>query len=144
MNKIFLFYFRSVLVVLLFHAENLPTNQNNQSNYYIVINLFPQKHKPCQSVVYKSPSPKFKESFEFTIPLQYLLFQSMKFSLWSFDRFSHHEIIADALIHMRQLEKYGLTICRDIFLAKKLKHVAKASYYNLENVSFLRNYFFRY
>ncbi|CAB4003278.1 synaptotagmin-10-like isoform X2, partial [Paramuricea clavata] len=100
---------RSVLVVVLLKARDLPNNEANEINYYIIINLFPQKDRPCQSAVYKTSSPEFQEFFEFTIPLRYLLLQSLKFSLWSFDRFSHHEVIADTLVHLEELETYGLS-----------------------------------
>ena len=108
-------------------AQDLPSNEENESNYYIIINVFPQKQKPCQSAVHRTVSPDFKESFEFSIPINYLSLQSLKFSLWSFDRFSHHEVIADTLVHLQEMEKYGLSIGRDISLAKKLELVSKAS-----------------
>ena len=125
------FFYRSVLVVVLLKARDLPNNEANEINYYIIINLFPQKDRPCQSAVYKTSSPKFQEFFEFTIPLRYLLLQSLKFSLWSFDRFSHHEVIADTLVHLEELETYGLSVCRDISLAKTLKLAQKASDYHM-------------
>jgi Ca2+-dependent lipid-binding protein len=114
----------------LLKAQDLPTNEEDEINYYIIINLFPQQHKPYQSAVYKTSSPGFEESFEFTIPPQYLLLQKLKFSLWSFDRFSHHEVIADTLVQLQELETYGLSIGRDVSLAKTLKLVQKASDYH--------------
>lgn len=123
------FFFRSVFIVFLLKAQDLPSNGGNESNYYIIINVFPQKQRPCQSAVQKTVSPDFKESFEFSIPVNYLSLQSLKFSLWSFDRFSHHEVIADTLVHLQEMEKYGLSIGRDISLAKKLELVSKASDY---------------
>ena len=131
------FFYRSVLVILLVKARDLPTNEANQYNYYIIINLFPQKHKPFQSAVYKTSSPGFGESFEFPIPSQYLLLQSLKFSLWSCDRFSHHDAIADTLVQLQELETYGLSIGRDVSLGKTLKLVQKASDYYRISVSFL-------
>jgi Ca2+-dependent lipid-binding protein len=116
-----------VLVIVLVKARDLPTNEADEFNYYIIINLFPQKHKPFQSAVYRTSSPEFGESFEFPIPPQYLLFQNLKFSFWSFDRFSQHDVIADTLVQLPELETYGLSIGRDVSVAKKLRLVRKAS-----------------
>lgn len=118
---------RSTLKVLLLKATNLPVNETNEDNFYIITTLFPQQQKSFQSRVHKTSSPEFNEFFEFALASEYLLLQSLKFSLWSFDRFSHHEIIADGLLHLSGLEKYGLSISREIYVAKKLSLVPKAS-----------------
>lgn len=117
---------RSILVLLLLKAIDLPVNETNETNFYITTNVFPQKHKSFQSCVYKTSAPEFNETFEFTLPLKDLLLQSLKFSLWSFDRSSHHEVVADGLLHLNDLEKCGLSISREICVAKKLGLVPKA------------------
>lgn len=118
---------RSILVLLLSKAIDLPVKETDEANFYIITNLFPQKHKSFQSCVYKTSAPDLNETFEFTLPLEYLLLQRLKFSLWSFDRFSHHEVVADGLLHLNDLEKYGLSISREICVAKTLGLVPKAS-----------------
>lgn len=118
--------FRSMLVVLLLKANNLPVKETNEVNFYIITNLFPQKHISFQSCVHRTSAPEFNEIYEFSLAQEYLLLQTLKFSLWSFDRFSHHEIIADCLLRLNGLEKYGLSISRELCVAKKLDLVLKA------------------
>lgn len=124
---------RSVLIVRLIKAESLPKNEENEINYYMVVTLFPQRERLFQSAVYKTSTPQFQECFEFTIPLNDLLLQSLKFTLWTFDCFSPHEVVADAFVRLQRLESYGLSTCREICLAKNLQLEEKASYYDTDH-----------
>ena len=124
-----LHFCRSLLIVVLSDGNNLfiPEDKVN-INYYITTKLFPHKHRSFQTCVLNTTTTVFNETFQFRVPLEYLLLQSLKFSLWSFDRFSHHETIADGLLQLRLLEKYGLSICREIGVSQRFRLVPKARY----------------
>lgn len=106
--------------------QEVSTIQESDVNYYVTLKILPQNHRSFQTnAVKQCKSPEFKEKFEFRVTYEKLQAQSLKMTLWSFDRFSQHEPHGDHTVHLAELEARGLSLSREILLFRDIHAVPK-------------------
>lgn len=121
---------RSTLIVTI-HKVQLkehPTDQDTGVNYYVKLKILPLNHRSFQTeAINESKNPEFMQTFEFRVTYEKLQAQSLKMTLWCFDRFSQHEPLGHHTVHLAELEARGLSLSREILLFRDIYAVQKAT-----------------
>jgi len=121
---------RANLVVHVLGVQNPPKREKGDVAYYVTLRIFPEPHRTFHTRAIESGTPlHFNEQFEFEILEPNLLDQNLKVTLSHFDRFSHHEIVGDLMVHLAEIESRGLTLSREILLCKELNKIPVVSTY---------------
>lgn len=121
---------RSTLVVTIHKVQlqEVPSEQESDINYYVTIKILPLNHRSFQTTAVKQcKSLDFKEKVEFRVAYEKLQAQSLKMTLWCFDRFSQHEPLGDHTVHLAEIEARGLSLSREILLFRDIRAVPKPS-----------------
>lgn len=121
---------RSTLIVTI-HKVQLkehPTDQDTGVNYYVKLKILPLNHRSFQTeAINESKNPEFMQTFEFRVTYEKLQAQSLKMTLWCFDRFSQHEPLGHHTVHLAELEARGLSLSREILLFRDIYAVQKVT-----------------
>ena len=124
---------RSTLIVTIHKAQlkEYPTDQDTSVSYYVKLKILPLNHRSFQTEAIKEiKNPEFMETFEFHVTYEKLQAQSLKMTLWCFDRFSQHEPLGHHTVHLAELEARGLSLSREILLFRDIYAVQKVKQYN--------------
>ncbi|XP_075047354.1 synaptotagmin-5 isoform X2 [Mixophyes fleayi] len=94
------------LVVGIIQAADLPAlDIGGTSDPYVKVFLLPDKKKKYETKVHrKTLNPTFNESFTFKIPYAELGGKTLVMSVYDFDRFSKHDAIGEARVHMNTVD----------------------------------------
>ncbi|XP_073427180.1 synaptotagmin-5 [Dendrobates tinctorius] len=94
------------LVVGIIQAADLPAlDIGGTSDPYVKVFLLPDKKKKHETKVHrKTLNPTFNESFTFKIPYAELGGKTLVMSVYDFDRFSKHDAIGEARVHMNTVD----------------------------------------
>ncbi|XP_053545916.1 synaptotagmin-5 [Bombina bombina] len=94
------------LVVGIIQAADLPAlDIGGTSDPYVKVFLLPDKKKKYETKVHrKTLNPTFNESFTFKIPYAELGGKTLVMSVYDFDRFSKHDAIGEARVHMHSVD----------------------------------------
>ncbi|XP_078511152.1 synaptotagmin-5 [Lissotriton helveticus] len=94
------------LVVGIIQAADLPAlDIGGTSDPYVKVYLLPDKKKKYETKVHrKTLNPTFNESFTFKIPYAELGGKTLVMSVYDFDRFSKHDAIGEARVHMNTID----------------------------------------
>ncbi|XP_075461565.1 synaptotagmin-5 isoform X1 [Ascaphus truei] len=94
------------LVVGMIQAADLPAlDIGGTSDPYVKVFLLPDKKKKYETKVHrKTLNPTFNESFTFKIPYAELGGKTLVMSVYDFDRFSKHDAIGEARVHMNTVD----------------------------------------
>ncbi|XP_029440909.1 synaptotagmin-5 isoform X2 [Rhinatrema bivittatum] len=96
----------SQLVVGIIQATDLPAlDMGGTSDPYVKVFLLPDKKKKYETKVHrKTLNPTFNESFTFKVPYAELGGKTLVMSVFDFDRFSKHDAIGEARVHMNTVD----------------------------------------
>ncbi|XP_068099035.1 synaptotagmin-1-like isoform X3 [Hyperolius riggenbachi] len=94
------------LVVGIIQAADLPAlDIGGTSDPYVKVFLLPDKKKKYETKVHrKTLNPTFNETFTFKIPYAELGGKTLVMSVYDFDRFSKHDAIGEARVHMNTVD----------------------------------------
>nr|XP_033817051.1 synaptotagmin-5 [Geotrypetes seraphini] len=94
------------LVVGILQAADLPAlDMGGTSDPYVKVFLLPDKKKRYETKVHrKTLNPIFNESFTFKVPYAELGGKTLVMSVFDFDRFSKHDAIGEARVHMNTVD----------------------------------------
>ena len=107
-------------------------------SYYIALKILPQNHRSFKAKAIKEgKNAEFNETFEFRVVYEKLQLQSLKITLFCFDRFSHHEPLGELMVNLAELEARGLSLSRDILLFRDVHVVQKVLLENSDKASSL-------
>lgn len=112
------FFFRSVLLVKLDSAQNLPTKDEELlPAVYVKTQLVPSRKRVYISKVHRDTvNPVFNESYEFDIEYQELQQQTLVFQILDYDCMSRYKSIGEVTVHLAELGTHGFNILREISL----------------------------
>ena len=110
--------FRSVLLVKLDNAQNLPTKDEELlPAVYVKTQLVPSRRRVYISKVHRDTvNPVFNESYEFDIEYQELQQQTLVFQILDYDCMSRYKAIGEVTVHLAELGTHGFNILREISL----------------------------
>ena len=116
---VFLF-FRSVLVVRLARAEDIPI-EPEASGTYVDVHLLPNN---IQSETFEpfdtSISVSFRESYEFPLSKNELAMQTLGFQIVRYDRFSRRTSLGEVFLALAELGAQGIDLSREVFLCRNI------------------------
>ena len=118
---LFLFiFFRSVLVVRLARAEDIPI-EPEVSGTYVDVHLLPNN---IQSETFEpfdtSISVSFRESYEFPLSKNELAMQTLGFQIVRYDRFSRRTSLGEVFLALAELGAQGIDLSREVFLCRNI------------------------
>lgn len=114
----FVCLFRSVLLVKLVSAQNLPPKDDDIfPAVYVKTQLVPSRQRVYISRVHReTANPVFNEAYEFDIEYQELQQQTLIFQILDYDCLSRDKAIGEVTVHLAELGTHGFNILREISL----------------------------
>lgn len=127
------------LIVKIHKAEDLPAKDfSGTSDPYVKIYLLPDRKTKHQTKVHrKTLNPVFDEVFLFPVAYSELPTRKLHFSVYDFDRFSHHDIIGQVVVdNFLDLVDFP----RETKLCREIQYVSSVSqnfFYMIKNVDYI-------
>ncbi|KFB41452.1 AGAP011036-PA-like protein [Anopheles sinensis] len=106
--KISMQYHRDTLIVMIHHAQALPTTPGGQPpNTYVKVYLKPDSSKATKrktKVVRKNCNPSFMETLEYRLPLEFIQKKLLHVTIWSHDSLQENAFLGGFEIPLAEID----------------------------------------